>query len=114
MGHDWIFELVRLAEFRHAVAAGQIPPFWAPDLYGGFGSPIFLFYPPLYLTTASLLGFSGDPIASASGALCLFSVAGIVLTWEFLRRIAGEAAARLGVIFFASALPVSGQINPQC
>jgi hypothetical protein len=48
-----------------------------------------------------LLGFSGDPIASASAALCLFSGAGIVLTWQFLRQIAGEAAVRLGVIFFA-------------
>ena len=32
MGHDWIFELVRIAEFRHAVEGGQLPPFWAPKV----------------------------------------------------------------------------------
>ena len=99
MGHDWIFELVRLAEFRHAAESGQLPPFWAPDLYGGFGSPIFLFYPPLYLTVASVLGGWASVVAGAAAALLLFSLLGAVLTWHFLRRVANTSAARLGVIF---------------
>ena len=52
-GHDWIFELVRIVEFNEALRAGQIPPAWAGDLYGGYGSPDFLFYAPLFCLGSS-------------------------------------------------------------
>ena len=32
-GHDWSFELVRVAEYRAALGAGQLPPYWAENLY---------------------------------------------------------------------------------
>ena len=53
-GHDWIFELVRVTEYGHALGAGQYPPFWADNLYGGYGSPIFLFYAPQFMLVASV------------------------------------------------------------
>jgi hypothetical protein len=53
-GTDWALELVRMAQWRQALAEGQIPPAWAPDLYGGYGSPVFLFYPPLAPTLAAV------------------------------------------------------------
>lgn len=55
-GTDWALELVRMAEWRQALAEGQMPPAWAPDLYGGFGSPVFLFYPPLASALAAGAG----------------------------------------------------------
>jgi len=45
-GNDWILELVRIVEYHAALSSGQAPPFWAGDLYRGFGSPIFVFYAP--------------------------------------------------------------------
>jgi hypothetical protein len=48
MGHDWAFELVRAWEYRMSFEAGQIPPDWAPHDYAGYGSPVFLFYAPLF------------------------------------------------------------------
>lgn len=55
-GHDWTFELVRVAEYGHALASGQLPPAWAENLYGGHGSPIFLYYAPLFAAVASSAG----------------------------------------------------------
>ena len=63
-GHDWIFELVRSAQYTQAVRAGQWPPTWASELYAGYGSPIFLFYAPLF------------PAASALGSALLGTVGG--------------------------------------
>ncbi len=56
-GHDWSFELVRVAEYQAALAAGQWPPFWGENLYGGYGSPIFLFYAPLFLFVSAIGSF---------------------------------------------------------
>jgi hypothetical protein len=53
-GHDWGWELVRLVEYKEAFATGQVLPFWAVDLYSGWGSPIFLFYAPLFTALASV------------------------------------------------------------
>ena len=52
-GHDWGWELVRIVEYKEAFATGQLLPFWAVDLYSGWGSPIFLFYAPLFSALAS-------------------------------------------------------------
>ena len=65
-GHDWSFELVRIAEYQAALASGQLPPHWGENLYAGYGSPVFLFYAPLFSAGASLLGWTlGASIAAA-------------------------------------------------
>src|SRR5262245_19725798 len=88
VGDDWSYELVRIAEFRYAWMDGQRPPFWASDLYGGYGSPIFLFYPPLYIgLSAALVQITNDVITAASIALVIFSVVGVVLMWRLIRQI---------------------------
>ena len=66
-GHDWSIELVRTAEFRNAVAGGQVPPAWAENLYAGYGSPIFLYFPPLYSMLAS--AFAGITSSIVAGSL---------------------------------------------
>ena len=73
-GHDWIFELVRVAEYGHALDAGQYPPFWADNLYGGYGSPIFLFYAPLFMLVASVFAAAfGSIMWGATATLGLFT-----------------------------------------
>lgn len=53
-GHDLLFEMVRLVEYQDALWQQVIPRF-SPHTYGGFGSPLFLYYSPLFVFAASVL-----------------------------------------------------------
>lgn len=76
-GHDWLFELVRISQYRDALSAGTFPPAWAGDLYGGYGSPIFLFYAPLFLLGASGIAIlTGSVLTGTEGMLLLVLAAG--------------------------------------
>jgi hypothetical protein len=106
-GHDWIFEFVRVSEFKTALAHGQYPPYWAENLYGGYGSPIFLFYAPLFMLIATLGTFVAGSIAGGSKlALLLFSVLGLVGMKKTLQAASGlkafetEAASRIAAYLF--------------
>jgi len=102
-GHDWSFELIRIAEFGHALADGPVPPAWAGNLYGGYGSPIFLFYAPLYAGLASAFGFIWGSIP---GGAVLALVASAAVGVFAMRRAAllatggSRAAARVAVAVY--------------
>lgn len=106
-GWDWGFELVRVAQFKDAMLSGQFPPYWGSDLYGGFGSPIFLFFPPLYSLVSTACSFvTGSIPAGCSLALLIFSLTGY-LSMKFLVQEAlaehtdqNRAAARIAGYFF--------------
>ena len=83
-GHDWGWELVRLVEYKQALATGQVLPYWAVDLYGGWGSPIFLFYAPL---------FSG--LAAAGSVLFGSLLAGPTVTLIALAMISAFLVTRM-------------------
>lgn len=107
-GHDWLYELVRVSEFRSALLNGQLAPYWGENLYGGFGSPIFLFYAPLYAFTATALTPLAGSIPSAGAlALVVVTLAGLVFMSLFLREylrfhgIRDEHAVRVGLYLFA-------------
>lgn len=102
-GHDARLELVRIAEFRHAAASGQALPFWAPNLYGGLGSPIFIYYPPLFAATAgALASVTGSIPTGATAALILFTAAGAWMMWRFVRDVRPDVpgAAAIAVSLF--------------
>jgi hypothetical protein len=106
-GHDWIYELIRVSEYKTALAHGQYPPYWAENLYGGYGSPIFLFYAPLFMFIATLGSFVAGSIAGGSKlALLLFSVLGLVGIKKTLQAASGpktfetEAASRIAAYLF--------------
>ena len=78
VGHDFTLELTRLAAYSHALRDAQLPPFWAGDLYAGYGSPIFLFYGHVYLAVASLAAvLFGSWTTGAWTALAAFSAFGV-------------------------------------
>ncbi len=64
-GHSAWIDFIRIVEFDSAIRAGDYLPTWSPDLYLGYGSPLFQFYSPLvyYLTEIPVLG--GMQISSA-------------------------------------------------
>lgn len=95
-GHDWLFELVRIAEMRHAFAEGQLLPLWSPNSYSGFGSPIFLFYAPLYAALSAAIVAAGVPIVfGAVVTLLLVGWIGAVAAWKLGAELAGIEAGRV-------------------
>jgi hypothetical protein len=103
-GSDWLYELVRVSEYRSALADGQLPPAWASNLYAGYGSPIFLFYAPLFLFVASVLGAaSGSVLFGTSAALLLFGVIAVVAAGRLATAAVGgepTAAVRVGIYLY--------------
>ena len=106
-GHDWYFELVRVSEFKSAIINGQFPPYWGENLYGGYGSPIFLYYAPLYSLIATFLSFITCSIISGSTlALIILSIIAVVsmkyLVQEAVgeKTFEGESASRIASYLF--------------
>lgn len=65
-GHDASYELFRIAGYRNALADGQWPPYWGGDFFVGYGSPIYLFYAPAFMTFASAFSWLTDSLLSGA------------------------------------------------
>lgn len=102
-GHDWRYELVKIAEFGHAVGAGQLPPHWAENLYGGLGSTIFLFYAPVYAAVATVAGaLTGSVPRGGVLALIGFTIVGAYAVYRAAAQMTGghTQAARVAAAIF--------------
>jgi hypothetical protein len=98
-GHEYNHYPVRLAEYVRLLRAGYMFPRWAPDFYGGFGSPFFNYYSPGVFAAAApavLLGAAPTTalklVLAASTALGAFGSFGLV-RGETGRADAGAVAA---------------------
>jgi hypothetical protein len=107
LGHDWLYELVRVSEYQAALVAGQLPPYWSENLYAGYGSPVFLFYAPMFSAGASLGAWLlGSVPRGATLVLVLASALSVPFMRAFLDALLERAglrdptAARLGTAFF--------------
>ena len=106
-GHDSIFGLVRVAEFKSSLVNGQLPPYWGNNLYGGYGSPIFLFYAPVYLFVSTICSVLARSIAGGMIlAVIIFSLVAVFGAKLMLQEALGEhtfdtrAASRVAAYFF--------------
>jgi uncharacterized membrane protein len=103
-GHDWIQELVRVSEFQSALIRGEFPPVWGENLYHGFGSPIFLFYAPLFLAITSVIAFFVRSFATAAVISILgLTAVSMILMYRLARNAfdsprAGRIAAYLFIL----------------
>jgi len=105
-GHDWAFELTRDWAFGRALAEGQLPPYWASDLYWGCGSPVFLFYPPLFASLAAALSAAAGSVAwGATAALGLLTAVGMIAATRAVLAVPG--ATRSGARVAAYLLVLS-------
>jgi 4-amino-4-deoxy-L-arabinose transferase-like glycosyltransferase len=107
LSDDSIHGLIRVKEYQLALANRQFPPYWAENLYGGFGSPIFLFYAPLYMFVAAIFyALTGSIIAGSMGTMCFFTVVSALGIYLLVKETLGEkssvndCAARVAVYFF--------------
>jgi len=102
--HDMGAYPIRAIEYVRGWRAGYVFPRWAPDLYGGYGSPIFNYYAPGLFFIAGMFMLLG---ASATIALKLtvlaFTIAGGL---GVLSLILGETkrldAATLAAVVFVA------------
>ncbi len=107
VGHDWLYELVRVGEYRAALVAGQLPPHWSENLYASYGSPVFLFYAPLFsAASAAFLSITDSVTRAATATLVLGSAVSVYTMRRFLadllatQGLASAAAARAGAVFY--------------
>ncbi|MET0795578.1 MAG: 6-pyruvoyl-tetrahydropterin synthase-related protein [Polyangiaceae bacterium] len=81
---DWFLEfefgnyVVRSVEWAQELRAGHLYPRWSPDMYGGYGEPLFVFFAPaIYSVTGLLTALSIDPVLALKFvALCGSLLAG--------------------------------------
>ena len=100
-GHSAWKDLARLVEFDAAIRAGDFFPAWSPDLYAGYGSPIFQFYAPLayYATEVPvLMGFTYATAFKVIWVLSLFA-SGLAM-YRLASTYLSAWAAMAGSVFY--------------
>ncbi|HEY3253104.1 MAG TPA: hypothetical protein VGJ91_04115 [Polyangiaceae bacterium] len=108
---DWYQEfdagayLLRTVQWAVELRGGHLYPRWAPDLYGGYGEPLFVFFAPaVYAVTGLLTATFVDPVL----ALKLVALVGSLLSGlGAYALVHGETrqadAALLGAIAYLAA-----------
>ena len=93
--------LYNLAQFSEALVDGQFPVRWLPDLFGGRGSPHFVYYHPLAFYLGALLRGLG---LGTLVALRLLDLGALALSgWALARWLDAwlpRAAATLGGVAY--------------
>ena len=100
--HDHDAYPVRLIEYVRILRFGNSFPRWAPDLYGGFGAPLFNYYAPGVFSLSAPFALLGcTPALALKIAVGLFTVAGGVGMYALAGHIVRRAdAALVGAVAF--------------
>lgn len=85
---DLILELTRVAEYAHLLGSGIFPVRWGTDLEGGYGYPIYNFFPPLFMIISGILVMAASfPVMSAVKlTIFLLTLAGGIGMYWFARE----------------------------
>ncbi|MFI5177958.1 MAG: 6-pyruvoyl-tetrahydropterin synthase-related protein [Vicinamibacterales bacterium] len=75
-GFDLQYHAVTLAQLRECLRDGQWLARWCPDMGGGLGYPVFLFYPPLAYWLALPFATAGASDAAAVQAAMALAILG--------------------------------------
>ncbi len=103
-GNDLTLEIVRIAEYAYSLQDGQFPVRLGANLEGGYGYPIYNFFPPVFLQLVTIFMLVGGLSIVVSIKLALFLLtlaAGLGMYWfarEHLGREGGLLAAGLYVL----------------
>ena len=111
VGLDWFWGqeqasyILRTVEWAAELRAGAVYPRWCPDFYGGYGSPLFMFYGPVIYAMAGLLAAT---FTSVLWALKIVVLLGSLCSgWGAYALVLGETrdrdAALLGAMAFLTA-----------
>lgn len=101
-GHDLILEFTRVAEHTHLLKAGIFPVRWGADLEGGYGYPIYDFFPPLFMYIAGIFIITGGLSVMSAIKLSLFllTLAGGIGMYCFAREHFGRRGGLLAACLY--------------
>jgi hypothetical protein len=103
--HDSISYPVRLIEYARSLRYGNPWPRWGPELYGGYGAPLFNFYPPGAVVPGApffLLGMSA--YSAMKVAIFFYTAIGLFAAFLVAELVtARRDAAVLALVVFALA-----------
>ena len=92
----------RTIEIMSAWQAGVFYARWAPDVYHGFGSPVFNFYSPLTYYLAAAYGWVwGGPVAGVKFVMVFSAYLGAVGMYGFGRSLWGTPAGLVSATVFS-------------
>lgn len=102
---DAELHVYRAAELGHTLRAGAVYPRWAPDLYYGYGYPIFNYYAPLtyYLANALDLLPGIDIVGGTKGVFILGLLAASVGAYLLGRDLFGAPSGVVAAAAFSFA-----------
>jgi len=102
---DAELHVYRAAELGHALRAGAIYPRWAPDLYLGYGYPIFNYYAPLTYYLANLFDLlpGVDVVGGVKAVFVLGLFVAALGTYLLGRELFGPVAGVLAAASFTLA-----------
>jgi hypothetical protein len=63
--HDGQYALYNAAQFDRALRDGELPVRWIPDVFGGRGLPLFLYYHPLTFYLVAFVHLFGPGFIAA-------------------------------------------------
>ena len=106
--HDGHYALYNAAQFDRALRDGELPVRWLPDLFGGRGLPIFLYYHPLAFYGVSALHLTGLGYIASMKLLVLATLP--LSAWSMLvwleKHLPSEAAAVGAAAYVAAPIHV--------
>jgi len=98
---DGLFHLYRLLELDHLLRQGVLFSRWAPDLFFGYGYPIFDFVPPLPYYLAEIFHLTGLSLVDTMlFSFTLTLLASGVAMYFFIRDVFGPKAALLSAVAY--------------
>lgn len=100
VNHDAVSP-VRLLEMETCFADGQFPCRWTPDLGGGFGLPLFNFYPPLFYFLTMIPRVLGVSFVASFKIIVFFLfVFSALSVFLLLKEFFGNLVSLVGAVFY--------------
>ncbi len=98
---DGLFHLFRLLQLDHLLRQGILYSRWAPDLYYGYGYPIFNFVPSLPYYLAEILHLTGLGLVDTTlFSFALSVLASGVTMYFFVKDVFGSRAAVVSAVAY--------------
>lgn len=87
--------------FKDAFSNGFVYPRWLAELYGGFGYPTFVYYPPGFFYSSLPISFiTESPLIRVYGTCYLLCIAGTVGIYKLSRLFCSRKAAFFPTVMF--------------
>jgi hypothetical protein len=103
-GHSSWYDMIRMVDFDAAIHHGELNPAWSPDLYFGYGSPLFQYYAPFsyYLAEIPRLCGYDIPLALKLAQFIALLASGLAMYRLAITHLSGWAACLGSVLYMVA------------